>query len=58
MTSFAIIGHLAHTDADFSLNDLPGSGGRMESCNLVAEDNDAGTEGLRGGGEENSTSSA
>ena len=30
MTSFAIIGHLAHTDADFSLNDLPGSGGRMD----------------------------
>ncbi len=30
MTSFAIIGHLAHTNADFALNDLPGSGGRMD----------------------------
>ena len=27
MTVFAIIGHLARTDGDFSLNDLPGSGG-------------------------------
>jgi tRNA (pseudouridine54-N1)-methyltransferase len=30
MTSFAIIGHLARTDGGFSLNDLPGSGGRMD----------------------------
>jgi tRNA (pseudouridine54-N1)-methyltransferase len=30
MISFAIIGHLARTDADFTLNDLPGSGGRMD----------------------------
>jgi tRNA (pseudouridine54-N1)-methyltransferase len=30
MTSFAIIGHLARTDGSFSLNDLPGSGGRMD----------------------------
>jgi tRNA (pseudouridine54-N1)-methyltransferase len=30
MTSFAIIGHLARTDGVFSLNDLPGSGGRMD----------------------------
>jgi tRNA (pseudouridine54-N1)-methyltransferase len=30
MTSFAIIGHLARADGEFSLNDLPGSGGRMD----------------------------
>jgi tRNA (pseudouridine54-N1)-methyltransferase len=30
MTSFAIIGHIARTDGAFSLNDLPGSGGRMD----------------------------
>lgn len=30
MTSFAIVGHLAKTDGSFSLNDLPGSGGRMD----------------------------
>jgi tRNA (pseudouridine54-N1)-methyltransferase len=30
MPSFAIIGHSARTDGDFSLNDLPGSGGRMD----------------------------
>jgi tRNA (pseudouridine54-N1)-methyltransferase len=30
MTSFAIVGHLARTDGAFSLNDLPGSGGRMD----------------------------
>lgn len=30
MTSFAIIGHHARTDRDFSLNDLPGSGGRLD----------------------------
>ncbi len=30
MTSFAIIGHLARTDGDFSIHDLPGSGGRMD----------------------------
>jgi len=30
MTSFAIVGHLARTDGFFSLNDLPGSSGRMD----------------------------
>ncbi|HWS21212.1 MAG TPA: tRNA (pseudouridine(54)-N(1))-methyltransferase TrmY [Methanoregula sp.] len=30
MTSFAIVGHLARTDGVFSLNDLPGSGGRLD----------------------------
>lgn len=30
MTTFAIVGHLARTDGEFSLNDLPGSGGRMD----------------------------
>ena|SRR5271157_676176 len=30
MTSFAILGHCARTDGSFSLNDLPGSGGRMD----------------------------
>jgi tRNA (pseudouridine54-N1)-methyltransferase len=30
MTSFAVIGHLARTDGAFILNDLPGSGGRMD----------------------------
>nr|WP_319375179.1 tRNA (pseudouridine(54)-N(1))-methyltransferase TrmY [uncultured Methanoregula sp.] len=30
MTAFAIIGHRARTDGEFSLNDLPGSGGRMD----------------------------
>ena len=30
MTSFVIVGHLARTDGGFSLNDLPGSGGRMD----------------------------
>jgi tRNA (pseudouridine54-N1)-methyltransferase len=30
MPSFAIIGHSARTEGDFSLNDLPGSGGRMD----------------------------
>jgi tRNA (pseudouridine54-N1)-methyltransferase len=30
MTSFAIIGHIARTDGAFSLNDLPGTGGRMD----------------------------
>jgi tRNA (pseudouridine54-N1)-methyltransferase len=30
MISFAIVGHLARTDGVFSLNDLPGSGGRMD----------------------------
>jgi tRNA (pseudouridine54-N1)-methyltransferase len=30
MTSFAIIGHLSRTDGGFSINDLPGSGGRMD----------------------------
>ena len=36
MTSFAIVGHLARTDGNFSLNDLPGTGGRMdELCRCV-----------------------
>lgn len=30
MISFLIIGHTASTDASFSLNDLPGAGGRMD----------------------------
>jgi tRNA (pseudouridine54-N1)-methyltransferase len=30
MKRFAIVGHLATTSAAFSLNDLPGSGGRMD----------------------------
>jgi tRNA (pseudouridine54-N1)-methyltransferase len=30
MTSFAIIGHVARTDGAFSINDLPGTGGRMD----------------------------
>jgi tRNA (pseudouridine54-N1)-methyltransferase len=30
MTSFAVIGHIARTDGAFSLNDLPGSGGRLD----------------------------
>jgi tRNA (pseudouridine54-N1)-methyltransferase len=30
MTSFAVVGHLARTDGGFSINDLPGSGGRMD----------------------------
>jgi tRNA (pseudouridine54-N1)-methyltransferase len=30
MRVFAIIGHLARTDGGYSLNDLPGSGGRMD----------------------------
>jgi len=30
MTSFLVIGHTASTDASFSLNDLPGGGGRMD----------------------------
>jgi tRNA (pseudouridine54-N1)-methyltransferase len=30
MTFFAIVGHIARTNAGFSLNDLPGSGGRMD----------------------------
>jgi tRNA (pseudouridine54-N1)-methyltransferase len=30
MTSFIVIGHIARTDGEFSLNDLPGSGGRMD----------------------------
>jgi tRNA (pseudouridine54-N1)-methyltransferase len=30
MTAFAVIGHLARSDGAFSLNDLPGSGGRMD----------------------------
>ena len=36
MTLFAIIGHLARTDGGFSINDLPGSGGRMDvPCRCV-----------------------
>ena len=30
MTLFAVIGHIARTDGAFSLNDLPGTGGRMD----------------------------
>jgi tRNA (pseudouridine54-N1)-methyltransferase len=30
MTVFAITGHIARTDDSFSLNDLPGTGGRMD----------------------------
>jgi tRNA (pseudouridine54-N1)-methyltransferase len=30
MTAFAIVGHIARTDGNFSINDLPGSGGRMD----------------------------
>jgi tRNA (pseudouridine54-N1)-methyltransferase len=30
MTSFVVIGHLARTDGAFTINDLPGSGGRMD----------------------------
>ena len=30
MTLFAVLGHTARTDGSFSLNDLPGSGGRMD----------------------------
>ncbi|PKL59612.1 MAG: tRNA (pseudouridine(54)-N(1))-methyltransferase TrmY [Methanomicrobiales archaeon HGW-Methanomicrobiales-4] len=30
MISFAVVGHCAKTDGNFSLNDLPGSGGRMD----------------------------
>jgi len=30
MTAFAIIGHIARTDGSFSINDLPGGGGRMD----------------------------
>ena len=37
MTSFTVIGHTANTDASFSLNDLPGNGGRMDLlCRVVA----------------------
>jgi tRNA (pseudouridine54-N1)-methyltransferase len=35
MTSFAILGHLAHTDGDFSLNDLPGAGRMDVLCRCV-----------------------
>jgi tRNA (pseudouridine54-N1)-methyltransferase len=35
MTSFAIIGHLARTDGDFSLNDLPGAGRMDILCRCV-----------------------
>jgi len=30
MIRFAVVGHLARTSGDFSLNDLPGSAGRMD----------------------------
>jgi tRNA (pseudouridine54-N1)-methyltransferase len=30
MTRFAVLGHLAHTAGDFSLNDMPGGAGRMD----------------------------
>ena len=30
MTLFAVVGHTARTDGSFSINDLPGSGGRMD----------------------------
>lgn len=37
MTSFLVIGHTATTDSSFSLNDLPGNGGRMDLlCRAVA----------------------
>jgi tRNA (pseudouridine54-N1)-methyltransferase len=37
MTLFSIVGHLARTDGSFSLNDLPGSGGRMDVlCRCVS----------------------
>ncbi|NLL11176.1 MAG: tRNA (pseudouridine(54)-N(1))-methyltransferase TrmY, partial [Methanomicrobiales archaeon] len=37
MTSFTVIGHIACTDASFSLQDLPGKGGRMDLlCRAVA----------------------
>jgi len=37
MTLFAIVGHIARTDGGFSLNDLPGTGGRMDVlCRCVS----------------------
>ncbi|MDD1707673.1 MAG: tRNA (pseudouridine(54)-N(1))-methyltransferase TrmY, partial [Methanoregulaceae archaeon] len=30
MIRFAVLGHLAHTAGDFSLNDMPGGAGRMD----------------------------
>jgi tRNA (pseudouridine54-N1)-methyltransferase len=35
MASFAIVGHLARTDGDFSLNDLPGAGRMDVLCRCV-----------------------
>jgi tRNA (pseudouridine54-N1)-methyltransferase len=35
MTSFAIVGHLARTDGEFSLNDLPGAGRIDVLCRCV-----------------------
>ena len=35
MTSFAIVGHRARTDGDFSLNDLPGAGRMDVLCRCV-----------------------
>ena len=35
MTSFVIVGHLARTDGDFSLNDLPGAGRMDVLCRCV-----------------------
>jgi len=37
MKRFAIVGHVAETSGNFSLNDLPGSGGRMDLlCRCVS----------------------
>jgi len=35
MASFAVVGHLARTDGDFSLNDLPGAGRMDVLCRCV-----------------------
>ncbi|MFZ1897475.1 tRNA (pseudouridine(54)-N(1))-methyltransferase TrmY [Methanoregula sp.] len=35
MTSYAIVGHLARTDGEFSLNDLPGAGRMDVLCRCV-----------------------
>ncbi|MDK2974785.1 MAG: tRNA (pseudouridine54-N1)-methyltransferase [Methanofollis sp.] len=36
MKRFVVVGHLASTDPDFSLNDLPGAGRMDELCRCVA----------------------
>jgi tRNA (pseudouridine54-N1)-methyltransferase len=36
MRRFVVVGHLASTDPDFSLNDLPGAGRMDELCRCVA----------------------